>query len=396
MASPRRIDVHFHLIPPVLQRGRLRGWHRPGDRPLSRLDTRTRTRADGCARHRGRTHLAGVAGRRLRHSGERPGAGAPLQRLCGRAGRALAQALRCLRHCADVGRGRGDRRGHALARRAQARRRLAVCELWREISRRSVLRSGPGRAQRAAPWSSSIPACTRRARGSPCRGRDHLEYFDTRGRWWISFSPARSSVFPRIRFILPHASGFAVLCLAAVGVADDRQAAAAALARAGALRAAAFLVRQRALAERGDFRRARSGGAAQAHRVRHRLPVRQSTGDCRDGQDPQVRASCRTPGGSPSIAAMRWRCFEIQVSRAATPASPSRRSGGDIARRIDRPYLLGQFLRAPGPRHRPDQIELAFSPASSSGTMREPSASSASWLKALRAVVTVRGPGAAG
>ena len=68
----------------------------------------------------------------------------------------------------------------------------------------------------------------------------------------------------------------AVLCLAAVGVADDRQAAAAALARAGALRAAAFLVRQRALAGRGDFRRARSGGAARAHRVRHRLSVRQS------------------------------------------------------------------------------------------------------------------------
>ena len=57
--------------------------------------------------------------------------------------------------------------------------------------------------------------------------------------------------FPRIRFVLAHAGGLdALFRLAAVGVADDRRAAAADSARRGLRAAAALLVRQRALADR--------------------------------------------------------------------------------------------------------------------------------------------------
>src|SRR5262245_32215390 len=62
----------------------------------------------------------------------------------------------------------------------------------------------------------------------------------------------------------------------------------------------------------------------------------------------------------------------------------------DVAELIERPQPLAQVLRPRGAEHRPTRSKnFAVSPASSSGTMRDPSASSAWRVKLPRAVVTV-------
>ena len=67
----------------------------------------------------------------------------------------------------------------------------------------------------------------------------------------------------------------AVFLLAAVGVADDRQAAQAVVAGAGLRAAPALLVRQRAVARRADLGLPGERRGAGPDRVRHRLAVRQ-------------------------------------------------------------------------------------------------------------------------
>src|SRR5262249_28436890 len=111
----------------------------------------------------------------------------------------------------------------------------------------------PSSAALALPWPAFI-----------------MEYlFDTtRAAVNLIFSGALER-FPRIRFYpASRRRACALFCLAAVGVADDRSASAAAFVRADPCWAQAFLVRQRALSGRADLRRARSRRLAGARGVR--------------------------------------------------------------------------------------------------------------------------------
>jgi len=117
-----------------------------------------------------------------------------------------------------------------------------------------------------------------------------MEYlFDTtRAAVNLIFSGAIER-FPRVRFILPHAGGLAPYFAWRLSVSPMIDPRLPQLARAGLRRLQAFLVRQRALAGGTDLRRARSRRAAGARRVRHRLPLRQSARHRRDGQDLRIR-----------------------------------------------------------------------------------------------------------
>ena len=117
-----------------------------------------------------------------------------------------------------------------------------------------------------------------------------MEYlFDTtRAAVNLIFSGAIER-FPRVRFILPHAGGLAPYFAWRLSVSPMIDPRLPQLARAGLRRLQAFLVRQRALARGTDLRRARSRRAAGARRVRHRLPLRQSARHRRDGQDLRIR-----------------------------------------------------------------------------------------------------------
>ena len=193
--------------------------------------------------------------------------------------------------------------------------------------------------------------------------------------------------FPRIQFILPHAGGlvpYFAWRLSVSPMIDKRLP--QLVARAGVRGPCALLVRQRARTGRADLRRARSRGAAGADRVRHRLSVRQSARDRRGGEDPRVRI-CPTRGAPRSIAAMRWRCFRSTHERYFAIASTS----GDTspASATDHTRSLSSFARSAPSTGPTRSRNFAFSPASSSGTMREPSASSAWRVNLPRAVVTV-------
>ena len=172
--------------------------------------------------------------------GERAGAGAALQRIRLRPGRALAQALRRARPPCRCGTLRGALDEIALrARRAQARRRLAVRELRREIPGRSVLRSGAGiarRARRGGVRPSAAASVEQEPRPAVAGLHDGIpvRHHARRGEPDLLRRARPLPAHP----IHPAARrrGDAVFRLAALGLADDRQAAAAALARRGARR----------------------------------------------------------------------------------------------------------------------------------------------------------------
>ncbi len=87
MASPRRIDVHFHLIPPFYREAVYAAGTGPaiGNYP----DWTPQLALDLMDAHGIEVALTSLA-----QPGERAGARTALQRLRGRAGRALAHALR--------------------------------------------------------------------------------------------------------------------------------------------------------------------------------------------------------------------------------------------------------------------------------------------------------------
>ena len=121
--------------------------------------------------------------------------------------------------------------------------------------------------------------------------------------------------YPRVRFILPHAGGlvpYFAWRLSVSPMIDKRLQ--AAVAGAGLRRAAALLVRQRAVARRADLGLPRERRRARSDRVRHRLAVRQSARDRRDVKthesgSPPARAAPR------STAPMRCGCFRNMDDR---------------------------------------------------------------------------------
>src|SRR6516225_3621873 len=291
MASPRRIDVHFHLIPPFYREAVYAAGRGPaiGKYP----DWTPALALDVMDAHGIEVALTSLAQPGVGFGGAASaGAGAAVQRLRRRARRALAHALRRFWHGADVEHAGRARRDRPFARRAQVRRRLAVCELRRKFPRRSGVRSSARDAERARrgrvrpPRPASLEqgagaALARLHDGVPVRhhARGGEPDFLRRDR----ALPARSF------HLAARRRARALFRLAAFSVADDRSAPAAARARAGLRRLQAFLVRQRALAGGTDLRRARSRRAAGARRVRHRLPLRQSARHRRDGQDLRIR-----------------------------------------------------------------------------------------------------------
>ena len=196
MASARRIDVHFHLIPPfysdaVYEAGRGPAIGRyPDWTPQLALEV-----MDSYDIEVALTSLA-QPGVGFGTQDERGGAGAALQRICSRAGHALAAALRRLCDRPDVEHAGRPRRDRLLPRCPRLRRRFAVRELRREIPRRSGVRSRAGHARRARrgrvrssrPASLQPAACAGVARlhdGIPVRhhargGEPHLLRRDRR------------------------------------------------------------------------------------------------------------------------------------------------------------------------------------------------------------------------
>src|SRR5262245_19860565 len=285
MASPRRIDVHFHLIPPFYREavyaagggpaiGKYPDWT-----PELALDVMD-------------AHGIEVALTSLAQPGERAGPGTALQRLRRRAHRALAHALRRFWHGADVENAGRARRDRPFARRAQVRRRLAVCELRRKFPRRSAVRSAACDAERArcGRVRPSRPASLEQGAGAALARLHDGVFVRHLARGGEPDFLRRDRAFPARSFhSTPRRRARALFRLAAFSVADDRPAPAAARARAGLRRLQAFLVRQRALTRGTDLRRARSRRLAGARRVRHRLSVRQSARHRRDGQDLRIR-----------------------------------------------------------------------------------------------------------
>ncbi len=137
-----------------------------------------------------------------------------------------------------------------------------------------------------------------------------MEYlFDTtRAVVNLVFSGAMAR-FPRVRFILPHAGGLVPYFAWRLSVApmiDKRLP--QTLARAGFRRACTVLVRQRARSRRADLRCARPCGAARARRVRNRFSLRQSRRDRRSRGDARIRIAFPPTAPRPSTAATRSRC----------------------------------------------------------------------------------------
>src|SRR5262249_18222945 len=114
-------------------------------------------------------------------------------------------------HGADVEHAGRARRDRPFARRAQVRRRLAVCELRRKFPRRSGVRSSARDAERARRGRVRPPRLHPSTKGLalpwPAFRMEFL--FDTtRAAVTLVFSGAIEP-FPRFRFILPHAGGLA-------------------------------------------------------------------------------------------------------------------------------------------------------------------------------------------
>src|SRR5262249_52169685 len=190
-----------------------------------------------------RAHVAGAARRRLRQRGERAGPGTALQRLRRRAHRALAHALRRFWHGADVENAGRARRDRPFARRAQVRRRLAVCELRRKFPRRSGVRSSARDAERARRGRvrPPRPASLEQGAGAALARLHDGVFVRHHARGGEPDFLRRDRAFPARSFhSTPRRRARALFRLAAFSVADDRPAPAAARARAGLRRLKRF------------------------------------------------------------------------------------------------------------------------------------------------------------
>ena len=228
MPSPRRIDIHFHLIPQFYQDavyeagagpaiGRYPDWS-----PELALELMDRSGIEVALMSLaqpgvqfGDPKKAGALARRCNEYSAELNARWPK--------RFGAFAMVPMWECR-----RSGRRDRPFARPAQAPGRLPVRELWREIPRRSVVRSGDGGAQRPrrrgvrASGAASVEPHARPAVAGLHDGisvRHHAGGGEPRVRRRdraLSAHPLRAGACRRAD---------AVFRLAAVGVADDRQAA---------------------------------------------------------------------------------------------------------------------------------------------------------------------------
>ena len=231
----RRIDVHFHLIPQFYADSGLCRGLGPGDRPLSGLVAGTGARDHGPVRHRHRADFARPARRAVLQAGRGQGAGAPLQRLFRRAQRAStasasARSARCrCGTCADA----VEEIGYCLDTLKFSGVSLFASYDGMFLGDAEV-RSGDGGAQRArrrgvrasrhaSAQQADRPAVAVLHDGVPVRHHAGGGEPDVRRRAGaLSAHPLHPAARRRAG---------AVFLLAAVGVADDRQAAASSCRR---------------------------------------------------------------------------------------------------------------------------------------------------------------------
>ena len=136
-----------------------------------------------------------------------------------------------------------------------------------------------------------------------------MEYlFDTtRAAVNLIFSGAIAR-YPRIRFILPHAGGLVPYFAWRLSVSPMIDRRLPQLTREQVLSGLGISGTTMRCRQASRPSARSTGRASRAHRIRNRLSVRQSGGDRRDGADLRIRASSPSRDGPPSIASTRLRC----------------------------------------------------------------------------------------